>query len=481
MSQPVAPVDISSPPAASPPTGTPRRRAPKRLPMWQRFDFFVGLDIHKNFVTVVILDTAQNVVQSSRKIEWEDFTAWAQKTLTPRHAVVWESTTNAYAVYDLVAPLAGLAQIAHVPAIHAKMDTGAKTDTRDAASLARLLLQGEFDKDKGHVWVPPEPIRELRILVATRYDLVGVQTMTKNHLHSILHRRHLDAPESSLPFSDTFTDFWTNLPNLPSSERVELRVHWALLKQTQAQIAEVEAEMGAAAAGNAEIQLLAQLTGFGMINAITVMAAIGDIRRFRKPGKLVRYAGLDSLVRQSAEHTWKGKISKAGRGDLRSAMVDVATHAAKHHHYWKREFARMEGKKPGVIYCAIARRLLIVVWHLLTDMARDKHGDGQQIANRYYRLYFEMKGSKNVPGGSALHYVRQRLDVLGIEGVNHIDANKTKKLRIPPSGEPPPEKKPPKPKRPADWVDGRSRAVRLANGRSKPRPGEVVPAPATQT
>jgi hypothetical protein len=54
-----------SPPVARP---FPQRRKPKLVPMWQRFDRFVGLDIHKEFLTIVILDAAQNVVLSLRKL-----------------------------------------------------------------------------------------------------------------------------------------------------------------------------------------------------------------------------------------------------------------------------------------------------------------------------------------------------------------------------------------------------------------------------
>jgi transposase len=479
-------VTMSQSPPVAPPL--PQRRKPKLAPMWQRFDRFVGLDIHKEFLTIVILDAAQNVVLSLRKLSWKEFPLWAHKHLTKRDAVVFEMTTNAYFVYDLILPLAGQVRIAHPPSIHAKMDDGAKTDLRDAESLARLLLQGEFDKDKGHVWAPPQSVREIRTLVAIRYDLVGIRTESKNRLHSVLHRHLLDRPDGSLPFADKHAEFWATLPGLSPCQRVEVRTHWNTLQFVDAEIKRVENDIAKIAAREPAVQLLAQLVGFGLINAVTVIAAIGDIARFPKPGKLVRYAGLDSIVKASADSVWTGKISKAGRRDLRSAMVDVATHAAKHHAYWRSEFERLSPKGSGVAYCAMARRLLVVVWHLLTDIAADKHGDPQQIADGYYAFYSDLGGKENIPGApSAVQYTREKLDELGIgKDVTEIVKNKEtgKRCILPPSihdpdrvierrgstnmrggiHEYPPIGCASLPKR----VDGRTHKARLVNGRSKP-------------
>jgi transposase len=443
MSQSPSPAQADENPASpfAHPPPQHRRRKPKLVPMWQRFDRFVGLDIHKAFLTIVILDVAQNIVLSVRKLSWAEFPLWARKNLGRRDAVVLEMTTNSYFVYDLLEPIAGQVRIAHVPSIHAKMDAGAKTDLRDAESLARLLLQGEFEKDKGHVWVLPLPVREIRTLVAIRYDLVGIRTESKNRLHAVLHRHALDRPEGSLPFSDKHAEFWRELPGLSPCQRVEVRTHWNTLRFVEDEITRVEQDVAKVAAQEPAVQLLAQLVGFGLINAVTVIAAIGDIARFSKPGKLVRYAGLDSRVKQSSDSLWTGAISKAGRKDLRSAMVDVATHAAKHHPYWKREFERLSHKGAGVAYCAIARRLLIVVWHLLTDVAADKHGDAQQIADGYYAFYFDLGGKDNLPGApSAVEYTREKLDELGIgkEVTEIVKNGKTgKRVILPPSEQDP--------------------------------------------
>ncbi len=62
--------------------------------------------------------------------------------------------------------------------------------------------------------------------------------------------------------------------------------------------------------------------GVSVITAKTFTPATGAIRRFRSPGKLVGYLGLDPKVRQSgAEPTRHGRISKAGPGAVRHTLT----------------------------------------------------------------------------------------------------------------------------------------------------------------
>jgi transposase len=62
------------------------------------------------------------------------------------------------------------------------------------------------------------------------------------------------------------------------------------------------------------IRRLLTITGVNLAVAAGLMAAIGDICRFKEPQKLVSYFGLNPRVRQSglgaAHH---GRISKVGR------------------------------------------------------------------------------------------------------------------------------------------------------------------------
>jgi transposase len=73
------------------------------------------------------------------------------------------------------------------------------------------------------------------------------------------------------------------------------------------------------------------ITGINLTVAAGLMAAIGDIARFKSPQKLVSYFGLNPRVRRSglgaAHH---GRISKVGRSHARAMLVEAAGRRRRH-------------------------------------------------------------------------------------------------------------------------------------------------------
>ncbi len=144
---------------------------------------FVALDVHKQYVMVAAIDATQQVTLSPRKISLEQFDAWAQTHLLPTDAVVLEATTNAWTLYDLLAPLVAQVKVAHPFLVKLIASARVKTDTRDTLHLARFLLAGLIPE----VWVPPKPVRELRLLIAHRQRLMRQRTQARNRMYSLLH------------------------------------------------------------------------------------------------------------------------------------------------------------------------------------------------------------------------------------------------------------------------------------------------------
>ena len=66
---------------------------------------YVGLDIHKRYSVVAGVDRDGQEILPRCRVEHEDLESWLGKHLLPSDRVVIESTTNAWHVYDLLAPL----------------------------------------------------------------------------------------------------------------------------------------------------------------------------------------------------------------------------------------------------------------------------------------------------------------------------------------------------------------------------------------
>ena len=68
--------------------------------------------------------------------------------------------------------------------------------------------------------------------------------------------------------------------------------------------------------------------GIGELTAVTILAELGDARRFANSRDAVRYAGLDITVYQSDQHRAPGKLSRQGPPALRWALYEAAASRA---------------------------------------------------------------------------------------------------------------------------------------------------------
>lgn len=175
----------------------------------------------------------------------------------------------------------------------------------------------------------------------------------------------------------------------------------------------LEKTLTALAARDERVLLLLQLPG--IVTALTLLAAIGDIARFPAPAKLVGYAGLGARVHDSGLTHHSGRITKAGRRDLRAAMVEAAHAAARTHPHWQAELARLEprlGRNKAIV--SIARKLLVAVWHVLTKDCADRFAEPEHLARKLAQYAYAL-GHENRPAGqSVAGYVCTQLDRLGL-------------------------------------------------------------------
>lgn len=394
---------------------------------------FIGLDIHKYYLIAIGVDADLNQVYGPKRVQLCDFEAWVHKTLTPEDAIAIEMTTNTWQVYDEMLPFVHSITVVHPP--HVKLITVPQvmTDKIAASHLARLLAKGFLVS----IWIPSPEVRDRRALCAQRRKFSRLATQAKNRLHSVLHRHHILPPQGKL-FSPDNDPWWLNLP-VSSLEKAILLSDLKTLAFAQSQIAALEQTMLDLAAQDDHIHLLIQLPGFSLINASTILAAIGDISRFPDAKHLVGYAGLGGRIHDSGQTSRSGGITKTGRRDLRAACVEAAQTAALTHPHWKAELARLEpriGRNKAIV--TIARKLLIAVWYVLSLGCVDRFAVPQLVANKLESFSDRLRLERRPANQSTAAFVRTHLDRLGIGSqVTHIYRGKLKSpLKLPPSALP---------------------------------------------
>lgn len=350
---------------------------------------FVGLDVHKDYATVAILDAQLNTVSQPRRVSIGELEGWTRRNLKPTDKVVLEATTNAWHLFDLLQPLVASVTVADPRKTKMLMNKRVKTDNGDAIQLARLLAVGMVPE----VWVPPHEVRELRSLVAHRRRLVRHHTQAQNRLRSALNRHSLLPPEGE-PFSACHRSWWEAL-ELSSSEKLRVRQDLAMLDYLKPLIEEATAELTRLSTVEPwadQVPFLLQIAGIGVLSAMTLLAAIGDVSRFPSAKQLVGYSGLGASVHASGQTYRTGKITKEGRREMRATSVECAWRAVDNSAYWKEEFERLAdriGKLKAIV--AIARKMLVVVWHVLTKKEADRHAQPEKVASKFLHWAYDLR------------------------------------------------------------------------------------------
>lgn len=245
---------------------------------------------------------------------------------------------------------------------HAKV----KTDAIDAAVLAKPYASGFLPED----WIPDGRTLSLRRQVAQRTQLVRQRVRLKNLIQSVLHA-HLIPPCPHGNLTGISGRRWLSKQVLPDDERDAVARHLAMIDLLESSIKDVDGDIARQVISDPIVRRLMTLPGIDITAASGVAAAVGDIRRFSDPQKLVAYLGLKPSVHQSGEGpAYHGRISKQGRGQARGVLVGAAWAAARRPRPLRAFFKRISSRRgQHVAAVATARKMTMIVWHMLTKEA----------------------------------------------------------------------------------------------------------------
>jgi len=323
---------------------------------------YIGMDVHREFAQLAVAEDGLVRDEGRIGVTPEALREWAAG-LRGDDQVALEATGNSDAIANLLTPLVGRVVVSNPVKTRAIAEAKVKTDKVDARILAQLLAADFLPP----VWLPDERTRTLRRQVTRRAHLVRQRTRIKNQVHAILARNLAPTP----PVSDLFGTtgrHWLARQDLPADERSCVQ---ALLRQLDfhgAELAAVDRELAVEALGDPVVARLMTIPGIDAIAAISVVAAVGDFSRFDSPDKLVAYVGLNPKVRQSGNSApVHGRISKAGRAQVRGVLVEAAWSASRApgplRAFYQRVNAR-RGFQTAVV--ATARKMTVLAWHLAT-------------------------------------------------------------------------------------------------------------------
>jgi transposase len=375
------------------------------------YERYFAIDTHREYHLVGGQNEDQEWVVNPRRVGIEKFAEWAQKNLRAGDIVVLETTTNVWDTYDIVAPLVSRVLVANAAAVGEIVGARVKTDKEDVKRLLKLLFGGIVPE----VWVPPVYVRELRAFISYRNRLVKMSTMIRNHLQSLLHKHSLMLPEEGI----LNQRWWDGQTSISTLEKMQIRQELGLLdeiKKLQAAVSEeLEKQSTGELWGKQALQLM-QLPGVGVVVAMTVLSAVGDISRFEDAKQLVGYSGLGAGVHDSGKTHKEKHITKKGRKELRWIMVEAAWRAVRMSPYWKALYEKYlrRMRKPNQAIVVIARKLLVAMWHVLTKEEMDIQASEEDLAYKMLLLSWSLNDNVRM-GLSYKQFAKYALMKLGVE------------------------------------------------------------------
>ena len=360
-----------------------------------------GVDVHKSFIVAVIC-ISESVKPRYLKKRFStfhnslvQFRSWLLDNDCQN--VCMESTGKYYIpVYNVLEGFISNIVVANPKWVRAVK--GEKDDDKDAKWIADLFKLGIV---KGS-FIPSKDIRILRELTRYKFKLTNIRSSEKNRYQNAL---TVGNCKLDMVFTDVFGKSSSNIANLILSDKeyteedILSKVHKSckasnediinavsgidLTPVQKARIHVIQKHMDQvnenineinklidimAKPFEDDINFLCQIPGVKRDSAIVILSEIGnDMEQFKTARRITSWAGLAPTNNQSAGTKKSVKISRAGVY-LKPCLVEVA-HAAikdKEHPYYANKFnkiSKRRGKKRA--YIAIARKILIAIYHML--------------------------------------------------------------------------------------------------------------------
>jgi len=323
----------------------------------------VGIDLHKDTMTVCVYCahcgefSFKKLACKSRQQVREFF-----ERLPRPHAVAIEAVGFYRWLWDLLEPIVQHLVLTDATAARALAGRRLKTDREDAFNVAELLAAGRLPT----AYAPPAEVQALRDWTRRRNRLSREHARALHWVKSLMNLPNRPGP-ARLDAQGLIRYLKAQGPKLPP-QHVTLLWHCVdqltLIERQIDQIERAIVPLLDSPTFRTNRDILATFPGVGLVTVATVLAEVGDFRRFTYRKAIARYAGLNPRVYASGPSNRTGHIAKAGPPDLRWVLQQAGWTAIRVDPQIKRiwlKISRTAGRKRAAV--AVARKLLTWMWY----------------------------------------------------------------------------------------------------------------------
>ena len=361
---------------------------------------FVGLDVHKDSIDIALVEEDRNATVRFYGTIGGDLTDLekAVRKIKKAHPsatlhFVYEAGPCGYGIYRYLTKAGYECMVVAPSMIPKRSGNRIKTDRRDSIMLASLHRAGEL----APVYVPRAEDEAMRDLVRARQDAVKAERVAKQQLKSFL-LRHGIKNAGPGDWKPSYMKWLAGIKMPNPTQQIVLQDYLNAVTDCSerkmrfnTQIREVLPSWDLAPL----VDALQAMRGVALMIAVTVVAELGDLKRFDSPRQLMSYLGLVPSEHSSGGTRRTGGITKAGNGHARKALVEAAQTYRLPARVSKILLARQEGlpkvirdiawkaqvrlcgrfrkmvargKKHQTVVCATARELCAFMWAIAREV-----------------------------------------------------------------------------------------------------------------
>ena len=288
---------------------------------------FIGMDVHKKTITIAIADQGrQNQPRLYGTIanDLDALNKFCRKMVSTSTQIhfVYEAGPCGYGIYRHLTQKGFDCIVAAPSMIPKKSGDRIKNDSRDAVMLARLHRAGDLTA----VFVPDVQDEAMRDLSRARGDAVIVTKKAKQRLKAFLLRNGVVFAGKS-QWSKAYFSWLADIAMPHPAQQIALQEYIDAVHESLRRVDRLTDQIRQMVTGwrlAPMVKALQAARGVSLVVAVTVLAELGDLGRFKKPSQLMAYLGLVPSEHSSGPNIRRGGITKTGNGHVRKVLVEAA-------------------------------------------------------------------------------------------------------------------------------------------------------------
>jgi transposase len=293
--------------------------------MSENITAFIGLDVHKESIAIAVAHpgrAAPRFVGTTGPALAEVQKALSHLGTPAQLLVVYEAGPCGYGLARQLCGRGYRCEVIAPTKIPRKSGDRIKTDRRDALALAHFARAGDLTP----VTIPQEPDEAIRDLSRAREDAVRARLKARQQLKALLLRHGMSYTGKS-SWTAAHERFLASISFAHAAQNIAFVEYRSAVSEAHERVERLTAALREQVAEWRLAPLvgaLMTLRGIDLVGAVTLIAELGDFKRFEHPKRLMAFLGLVPSECSTGESRSLGGITKAGNSHARRILIEAA-------------------------------------------------------------------------------------------------------------------------------------------------------------